>query len=279
EGGIAGYGTTIEVLDPQRGAEPRTFAQGAALKGCDGVTLDSFNTVFATALTAADVAQLTDKGALQKEYAGHSIEMPFGNVFAMQGKHYQAAYDFIADAKTGSILSLSYDRYGTGKVVQVATGFAVNEHGPKGRLGPSGLQYDKGEDVLYILDGVDDTIVAFSHASDLLVKDEIIVKPGGKTFKCKYPKTTCASLVYSGAPLDAPEASALLPNGNLVVANTHGGDALVELTPGGRILDKKIVDRDKMPGIFGLAASGTSDTDTTLYFTDTNRSQLRRLER
>ncbi len=205
--GVPGNGTTIELLNPKPSSNPATFAQAASLAGCDGITIDSLNMVFATAYTAKDVVTLTSAGSVHKKYSGHGIELPFGNIFAMQGKHYQAAYDFIADAQTGSILSLSYDRYGTGKVLQVVTGFAVNKKGPLATLGPSGLQYDTKQDILYIVDGVDNTVVEFTHASDLLVKDEIVVKPGGKTFDCKYPKTTCGKLIYSGTPLDAPMAS------------------------------------------------------------------------
>jgi hypothetical protein len=277
--GVPGNGTTIELLDPKPGSSPATFAQAASLAGCDGITIDSLNTVFATAYTAKDVVTLTSNGSVHKKYSGHGIEVPFGNIFAMQGKHYQAAYDFIADAKTGSILSLSYDRYGTGKVIQVATGFAVNKKGPPATLGPSGLQYDTKQDILYIVDGVDNTVVEFTHASDLLVKNEIVVKPGGKTFDCKYPKTTCGKLIYSGSALDAPVASTLLPNGNLVVANTSGGNTLVELTPAGQILDTKVVDTNKTAGVFGLAAIGTTDSNTEIYFTDTNTNDVDVLEK
>jgi hypothetical protein len=277
--GVPGNGTTIELLDPKPSSNPATFAQAASLAGCDGITIDSLNTVFATAYTAKDVVTLTSAGAVHKKYSGHGIELPFGNIFAMQGKHYQAAYDFIADAQTGSILSLSYDRYGTGKVLQVATGFAVNKKGPLATLGPSGLQYDTKQDILYIVDGVDNTVVEFTHASDLLVKDEIVVKPGGKTFDCKYPKTTCGKLIYSGSPLAAPMASTLLPNGNLVIANTSGGNTLVELTPAGQILDTKVVDTNKTAGVFGLAAIGTTDSNTEVYYTDTNTNDVDVLEK
>ena len=122
--------------------------------------------------------------------------------------------------------------------------------------------------------------MAFTNASKLLDKDEIIVKPGGKKFKCRYPKTTCAHLVYKGSPLDAPMASALLPNGNLIVANTQGtANTLVELTPNGKVLDTKVVDQSSTQGVFGLAASGTNDSNTVLYYTDTNSNTVQELER
>jgi hypothetical protein len=277
--GTPGEGTTIELLDPKAGSKPATFAQNSALAGCDGLTLDPENTVFASAYTASDLALLTSDGVVRQTHKGAPIAEPFGDVYAKHGGEYSAAYVFIADAKTGSILSLSYDRYGTGRVLQVATGFGVDKKEPPATLGPSGLQYDSKHDKLYIVDGADDTIVAFSNASDLLVKNEIVVEPGGKTFRCMYPQTTCASLVYSGKPLDAPVASAMLPDGNLVVANTHGGNLLVELTPAGHVLGTKLVDTRKTAGVFGLAATGTSDSDTVLYFTDTNFNDLRELER
>jgi len=129
------------------------------------------------------------------------------------------------------------------------------------------------------VDGPDSTVVAVSNASRLLLKDEIVVQPGGKKFKCAHPKATCARLVYSGRPLDAPMASALLPNGNLIVANTKGGNTLVELTPTGRILATKKLDKSSIAHVFGLLATGTTDSDTALFYTDTKTNTLQELER
>jgi hypothetical protein len=84
--------------------------------------------------------------------------------------------------------------------------------------------------------------------------------------------------VYSGAPLNAPVASALLPNGNLIVANTQGGNTLVELTPAGKILDTKTIDTSTTADVFGLLATGTSDSNTVLFYTDTKTNTLQELE-
>ena len=62
--------------------------------------------------------------------------------------------------------------------------------------------------------------MAIDHASSLLVKDEITVGAGCKTFKCNYSSTTCGKLVKAGSPLNKPFAATILPNGNMVVANT-----------------------------------------------------------
>jgi hypothetical protein len=129
-----------------------------------------------------------------------------------------------------------------------------------------------------MVDGVDNTVVAISNASNLLEKDEIVVQPGGKKFKCAHPKATCATLVYSGSPLNAPVAQALLPNGNLIVANTKGGNTLVELTPAGKVLATKTIDTNKSAEIFGLLAEGTDDSNTVLFYTDTKTNTLQELE-
>ncbi|MGC1336060.1 MAG: hypothetical protein WA812_11870, partial [Candidatus Cybelea sp.] len=87
-----------------------------------------------------------------------------------------------------------------------------------------------------------------------------------------------ATLVYSGSPLNAPVASALLPNGNLIVANTQGGNELVELTPTGKVLDTKTIDTSSVAHIFGLLATGTSDSNAALFYTDTETNTLQELE-
>ena len=85
-------------------------------------------------------------------------------------------------------------------------------------------------------------------------------------------------LVKAGSPLDAPEASTLLPNGNLVIANTKGGNTLVEMASTGQVLDTKVVDKSKMTGIFGLWATGKNDTNTTVFYTDTTTNTVQELE-
>jgi DNA-binding beta-propeller fold protein YncE len=131
--------------------------------------------------------------------------------------------------------------------------------------------------VLYVADGDCNAIVSISNATSLLVKDEVTVGAGCKSFKCLYPSASCGKLVKSGSPLNKPFAAAILPNGNIVVANT-GNNTLVELTPSGTVLGTKVIDKSKTPGIWGLYAIGTSDANTAIYYTDTNGSELHKLE-
>jgi hypothetical protein len=274
--GTAGKGTTIVLLNPTPGSKPTSFVQSSKIQGCSGDAFSTNNGVYATGLTSGLLAGFDNAGKFIKAY-GSPFKAPFSDVDASNPGLYSAEYIFGSDTSTGSIVSFSINYYGNPKETQVATGFAVNKKSGWSILGPSGVQYWPKADKLYIADGDDNTIVSFSHASALLEKDEIVVKPGGKTFTCLHPQTTCGKLVHAGSPLDAPVAMAILPNGNLIAANT-GSNKLVELTPSGTILDTKVVDPSKTAGIFGLVASGTNTSNTVLFYTDANDNKLHELE-
>jgi hypothetical protein len=286
--GAAGKGTTIEILDPHPHSKPATFAQSTKIEGCDGDSVTGNNQVYGAGLVGGRVSQFTPTGELNESY-GSPIQAPLGDADADCGLVYAPENIYVGDSKSGAVIKLGFlpvSRSGHATVTQVISGFATNKGSGWSALGPSGLQYNKTRtdngkecnDTLYIVDGVDNTVVAVSNASNLLTKDEIVVQPGGKKFKCAVPKKTCAKLVYSGSPLDAPVAAALLPNGNLIVANTKGGNELVELTPSGKILDTKVIDTSKTAHIFGLLATGTSDSNTALFYTDTATNTLQELE-
>lgn len=284
--GIAGKGSTIEVLNPQARSKPATFTKSSKLEGCDGDAITESNQVYGSGLLSGRAAHFDQDGVLQKSY-GSPIQAPLSDADAYCGFPYAPEDVYVSDAKTGSIVKMEFFEVSGGqrvKLTEVITGFAVNRGSGWSALGPSGMQYNNHRtgslcnDTLYIVDGVTNTIVAVSNASNLLKKDEIVVKRGGKTFACANPQATCATLVYSGAPLNAPVASAILPNGNLIVANTKGGNKLVELTPAGKVLATKTIDTSKTAHIFGLLATGTSDSDTALFYTDTATNTLQELQ-
>ncbi len=284
--GTPGKGTTLEVLNPVPHSKPVAFTTNTKLQGCDGDAITATNQVYGAGQLSGVVPQFTPDGKFNQSY-GSPIQAPLSDADAFCGLAYAPEDVYVSDAKTGAIIKLDFlpvSRSGSAQATEVIKGFAVNNGHGWGVLGPSGIQYNATRigvlctDILYIVDGVNNTVVAVSTASSLLQKDEIIVKPGGKTFKCAHPKTTCATLVYSGAPLNAPVASALLPNGNLIVANTKGGNKLVELTPTGKVLATKTIDTSKTAHIFGLLATGTSDSDTVLFYTNTETNTLQELE-
>jgi hypothetical protein len=280
--GTPGDGTTLELLDAKTGSTPTRFYQGSAIEGCDGSAISPGDAVYAPGLTSGKVAEIAvpsfsgSKYKLIKSY-GSPIASPLGDGIELASHMYSADYVFVGDSKSGTMDIFSANSYGH-PLLQGVSGFAVNQGSPGTRLGPSGMQYTSKGDTVYVVDGVTNTIVAVTSVGKLLEKNEIVVKSGGKTFDCKHKVDTCAHLVYAGAPLDAPLASALLPDGNLIVANTQGtANTLVELTPAGKVLDTKVVDTSSTQGVFGLAAGGTA-ASPVLYFTDTNDNDVHELE-
>jgi len=275
--GAAGKGTTIEVLNPSPGSSPANFVTSTKIQGCDSDTVTTNDSVVAAGQTSGLLVEFNHNGKLTQTW-GSPFAQPFGAVDASNPGLYSAEYIFGSDSKTGGIVSFSINYYGNPKPIEVANGFAVNKKTGWSTLGPSGVQYFPKKDELFIADGVTNTVVYFTHAGELLVKDEITVNPDGKTFSCKYPKTTCGKLVLAGSPLNAPVAMTLLPNGNLIVANTKGGNTLVEMTPTGQVLDTEVVDKSKTAGIFGIAATGKTDDNTVLFYTDANDNSIHELE-
>jgi hypothetical protein len=282
--GAAGKGTTIEILNPTTGSKPTTFVQSSQIEGCADDVVNESDGICATGFTSGVLACFNNKGKLVKTY-GSPFVAPFYLVDAYCPSKssfcgYSAEYIFGSDASTGSIINFSINQYGNPKPTQVATGFEVNKQPGWSALGPSGLSYNPKIDTLYIADGADNTVVSFNNASEMLVTDEIVVLKGGKKFKCLYPSTTCGKLVRAGKPLAQPVAMTIEPNGNLIVANTKGGGSkLIEMTPSGKVLDSKVIDSSEGPGVFGLLAKGTNDSNTVLYYTDTNDNNLHELER
>src|SRR5581483_8705484 len=92
------------------------------------------------------------------------------------------------------------------------------------------------------------------------------------------PQASSAHVIFSGAPLNGPISSAILPGGNVAVGNTldpDGKNLMVEITPSGSVVDVKNVDTGPAGAIFGMVASGTSLSTTKLYFNDDNDNTVK----
>lgn len=288
--GTAGNGTTIEQFNPTPSSKPTTFYQSTLIKGCDGVSVTSTgDQVYAGGLTSKLLVWVNQNGKEKGKY-GAPVTDPIGTGDAAPLYDYSPEYIYVGNADTGTIDHLSLGSYGSGPPLEVIKGFDVSKGSGWGALGPSGFGYWCGgiksnglckeptkDDTLFVGDGACNAVVQIDHASSLLVKDEIVVKPGCKTYTCVHKSATCAKLVKAGSPLDKPIALTVLSNGNMIVANS-GNNTLVELTPSGQVLATKTVDTSKTPGITGLMAIGSTDATTALFYTDTNTNTLQELE-
>lgn len=271
---VQGTGFTIVALHPKPGSKPLLVSSSKTLVGCDALALGSDDTIWAAAFSADDNPVISTTGSLEVNIKGKPFEHPFGQIFA-QPKSGNAAF-YETNAADGTVVRINLGSKFTYDVI--AKGFAVNHGKPGSILGPSGLAYNPVGDILYVVDGTNNTVVALSDVTKIR-SGGVIVEPGGKTFKGKF--ASHAHLIWKGAPLNGSISSALFFNGNLVVGNTtnpSGQNLMVELSPAGKVLDMANVDKGAAGAIFGMVATGTSASDTKLYFNDDNDNNLQVLE-
>ncbi|MGB8966151.1 MAG: hypothetical protein WCB99_10975 [Candidatus Cybelea sp.] len=272
---VQGTGFTIVALHPKPGSKPLLVSSSKTLVGCDALALSTGDDIWAAAFTANDNPVLSPTGVLEINIKGKPFDRPFGQIFA-QPKGGSPAF-YATDAGDGTVVRINLGSPFTYDVI--AKGFAINHGKPGSILGPSGLAYDPNGDQLYVVDGTNNTVVAFSKVSSI-PNGGVTVEKGGKTFKG--PSAKDARLVFAGAPLNGPISSALLFNGNLVVGNTgnpSGQNIMVELSPAGKMLATRNVDKGASGALFGMVATGTSAANTKLYFNDDNDNNLQVLEK
>jgi hypothetical protein len=270
---VQGTGFTVVALHPKPGSKPILVSSSKTLVGCDALALGPFDDIWAAAFTANDDPVISAQDSLESNLKGKPYDRPWGQIFAQPKSGTPSFYE--GNAGDGTVVRIDALTF-TAQVI--AKGFAVNHGKPGSIFAPGGLAYNPVGDILYIVDGTNNTVVAFTDVTKI-PKDGITVESGGKTFKG--PSAKDAHLIFAGAPLDGPISSALLFNGNLVVGNTSnpaGKNLMVELSPTGKVLDTLNVDKGAAGAIFGMVATGTSAADTKLYFNDDNDNNLQVLE-
>jgi len=155
----------------------------------------------------------------------------------------------------------------------IATGFTLNSGAAPGNiLGASGLTYDASDDTLYIVDSNTNRVVAFAGYSTLGA-NSIVAEADGSF---SGPSAASASVLFSGAPLNAPISAAQLFNGDLVVGNT-ADNLLVEISPDGKVVATQNLDMGAVGALFGIVATGTDATSTKIYFNDDNDNTVKLL--
>ena len=269
-----GSGKSLIAIHPQPGSSPIHLSQSASILGCDALALSPDDTIWAAAMTANNNPILSSKGKLLANITGKPIIQPFGQVFAQPPSGSPAFYE--TNARTGTVVRINLGSQFTFDVI--AKGFPKNQGVPGTALCPSGLSYDPTIDTLYFADGRNNAIYAISNVSSV-PNGGIVAMDKGMKFSGPYAAN--ARVVYSGAPLNGPISTALLPGGNLVVGNTldpAGTNLLIEVSPAGTILDTINVDTGPGGAIFGIAATGSSSADAKIYFNDDNQNNVQVLE-
>lgn len=269
---IQGNGTTIIALHPRPGSQPVRVAQNHSLKGCDWIALAPDDTIWAAAFVSNENPILDTFGNLLTELSNGPWHRPFGQAFSPTAGPFGGGAFYETNAADGSLVRVNLTS-GPFTFDIIATGFAVNHGAPGGILGPSGMEYDVQHDRLYIVDGADNTLVAFNGVSSIPAGGIVV---HGKTFSG--PFAGRAHLIFAGPPLNGPISAALLPGGHLVLGNTldpAGKNLMVEITPAGKMLAVKNVDTGAAGAIFGMVATGATLHDTKLYFNDDNDNTVK----
>jgi hypothetical protein len=272
---VQGTGRSIIALHPVANSSPIHISSLKSLKGCDALSLDSGDTIWAAAMVANDNPVLDATGKLISNISGKPFTQPWGQAYAEPKSGSPAFYE--TNAGNGSVVRINLGSKFTYDVI--ARGFPVNHGQPGTALAPSGLAYDESLDTLYFANGMNNTIVAFKNASSIPAGG---IRARDNGMKFSGPSASDARIVFSGAPLNGPISAALLPNGNLVVGNTldqSGKNLLIEVSIAGKVLDVRNVDKGAAGALFGIVATGRSNSDTKVYFNDDNDNNVQVLER
>jgi hypothetical protein len=271
---VQGTGRSIIALHPVPKSKPTHVTSNKTLKGCDALALSNDDTIWAAAMVANDNPVLDSTGKLIVNISGPPFSQPWGQVFAQPTSGAPAFYE--TNARTGTVVRINLGSQFTYDVI--GSGFPVNHGKPGTALAPSGLAYNPSNDTLYFADGQNNTIVAFKKVTNI-PDGGIKAKDNGMKFTG--PAADDARIVYAGQPLNGPISTALLPDGNLVVGNTldpDGKNLMIEISSAGKLLDVRNVDKGAAGAIFGIVATGTSASDTKIYFNDDNHNRVEVLE-
>ncbi|HEY9181139.1 MAG TPA: hypothetical protein VIO32_10505 [Candidatus Baltobacteraceae bacterium] len=267
-GNVQGTGNEIVALHPVVGSSPTLVAKNNTLTGCNALAAAPNGNVWAAAFKANDNPIFTPGGAPVSTLPNGPWHHPFGEAFAPPHAFY------VSNAADGSLVRVS-TMPGTFAFTVIATGFPVNGGKPGSILAPSGLNYQTSGDILYVVDGTNNTLYAIDNVS-AVGAGGITVNANGQSFTG--PSAANAHVVFSGPPLNGPISSAILPGGNIALGNTldpDGQNLMVEVSPSGQLLDVKNVDTGAAGAIFGMVASGTGPSNVKLYFNDDNDNTVK----
>src|SRR5580658_3165171 len=265
---VQGNGTTIEILPPTPGSTPTRMVQDPNLKGCAALAIADNDAPWAAAYSSNLAPFYGPTGTLVHTLSGGPWAGPWGETYAPAFGATGAPTFVTSNATSGTIVRVNFA--GTA-FTTIATGFTLNAGAVPGNiLGPSGLTYDAASDTLFVVDSNMNRVVAFAGYSTLGANAVVLESDG--TFSG--PAAASASVVFAGAPLNAPISAAQLFNGDLVVGNT-GDNMLVEISLAGKVVATQNLDTGAVGALFGIVVTGTDANSTKIYFNDDNDNTVK----
>lgn len=274
---VQGEGTTVEVLRPVPGSHPHRFSRSPVLRGCAALALPPSDNAWIAAYSANDNPILDITGAVLDPLTNPLWNGPFGQAFSGTPGPFGGAAFYETNARTGSLVRINITATNF-TFDEIVTGLDFNGGVPGSILAPSGLTYDASLDTLYVIDGNDvGNVYAIAGVSSVRRHGIHVGGPAGHRFTG--PDASHMRVVFSGAPLNAPISAALLFNGNLVVGNTFD-NRIVELNPRtNHVVGVMNVDNGVAGAVFGMAASGSCEQNTKIYFNDDNDNTVKVITR
>ncbi len=276
---LQGTGTTIVQITPQGKTSvffTSTVSGQQGLSAALGILSDGIVIVGYTPSTDGTSQTAGPGGLLFIDRKGNLlgtisnpslINGPWGMAVSDQGNGF--AQIFVSNVEAGTVVRLDLKYDSTGEFAQVAdtvtigSGFAYSGDPAAFEVGPSGLAYDAGADVLFVASEVDSSIYSISRAGSL-------TESAG----------TGTLVIQDATHLHGPLDLALSPDGHLLVANSDGRNAdpnqpseLVEYGAGAKFLSEFPVDPNN-GGAFGLALHSLGQGVTRVAAVDDNQNVL-----
>jgi sugar lactone lactonase YvrE len=255
---LQGTGTTIINLRPSSGAAAAdgtasVFFQGTPPLGFTlalGVLQRGFVIVGNVTTTdgksdtvaAGPLLFIDQHGTLIKTFAT-SLDGPWGLALS---DDFDQAKVFVSNVLNGTVtrIDVSLPDSETVKITgttQIASGYKHRTDPAALVLGPAGLFYDTGADVLYVASEVDNAIYKVPHAASA------------------GPSSGTGTVVFADSHLRGPIALALAPNGNLLTSNSDAinpdpahPSEIVEFTKTGHFIGEYNIHQNQ-GGAFGVA--------------------------
>jgi hypothetical protein len=206
---------------------------------------------------------IDNTGQIVSTISGPLIRGPWDMALEDEGDQ---AIAFVSNVLNGTIVRLKLDVASNGVTVTnitvIASGYPHRGDPVAFEVGPTGLVYDREQDVLYVASTEDNAVFAVHHAATR-------TGAGGK-----------GTIIYTDAThLHGPLAMAEAPNGHLLVSNSdvinpdpNQPSEIVEFTKQGQFIKQLSVD-PAQGGSFGLAVKANQE-NAFFAAVDDNTSSL-----
>jgi hypothetical protein len=261
---IQGLGTSIEEINPYAShPAPRRWLVDERITGCNALSIDSGNRLFIASYDANLVWGLRPPIDLSSPFSPSTgWTGPWGITYAKYGS---GDYLYVTGAYDGGLWR--YDAT-HGTYTEICNSFFDNHGVPGLILAPSGLSFDSVHDILYMVEGYSNSLIAIRHPESI---------PAGGLERTPFGFTgtyaSYATVLSQGGYINAPISTTVLYDGHILVENT-GDNYMLEFGSDGSYYGRVLADVGGPGALFGLAPYGTSQANTRIYYNDDNDNKL-----